>query len=172
MNKTVKVLIGLVSVLVLVNVVLIVQLMKSSALLNPEIVGMIRELPPELQEDLLTRVRRYQLHHQQVGHLRKRMQLFREWHRNLMESQQREIQDLKKLEREVYKELLTEKPDTIHLFQKLDSIHVLRGILKKKAIEFYLSHRDSLPPEEREFIVRNMFREPNPHKHKKWRIEK
>lgn len=162
MNKTVKILLVIISILIIFNIMLIYQISRSRALFHPDIVAMMRELPPELRGDLIKKIRTYRWKmnsKEKRKEWEKRRELFRRWREYIHSTQGKQLDQLHYYEKKLYDYLHQPdiRIDTVDAH--LDSINRLKLLLAKEGIHYFIQIKDSLPPEEQEFLLRNMFRE-------------
>jgi len=146
MNKTVKILIGAVVVLVISNILILIF--------------MIYHRPPIAPSPLPDNSRGMFSGHHRNPEIRKELVKFRQ---KMMELNRPLINKIRTYDQRIYEELLKEQPDEAKLNLYIDSTHMVSKQMRNATIQYFLHNKDSLTHEQKQYLLQNFLKK---HVHK------
>lgn len=160
MTRTIKILVGLIGLLILLNIALIVQIIRSDPFHHREFVREFRELPPPAREEILERMRKFRPDRGRKydeNFTPADRKYFQQWREFVRKDQARGFRMLDSLERELADLLRQEKFSREEALRLHDSISQLQAQIRREGFEFFLNNIDSLSDKSREYLIRKIF---------------
>lgn len=162
MNKFYKIFLVIFFVMLVLNIVLMLSIYFNKPFHVHSPIHGFRDFPPDLQTKITNTIRNYYKKHPQTIKPEKDKNLYKfmkEFRREMRHQDKNDINQIKEIEYKLYAELKREAIDSVKITSLLDSLIEYQAKIKLRFIRYFLHKQSSLTPEQRDFLLRNMFRE-------------